>query len=123
MIKLVAKRRQDIPDWMIVKAYHDARQSYRVISDDPKYYPLNRSDYRDRGNKLILEYMKRISEHKDGYKLLDEQIDGPWKVIYSAIERCYERDLIEYGSSLRTAWPTDKGLELLKQVDQILTIP
>ena len=42
----------------------------------------------------------------------------PEKVCIRAIERSSMRDLIEFGVSLRTAWPTDRGLELLVYRDR-----
>jgi hypothetical protein len=44
---------------------------------------------------------------------------APMKVIHAALERAYDRGLIECGVSLRTAWLTDKGKALLNT----LTIP
>ena len=38
---------------------------------------------------------------------------APEKVAYAALERAYSRGLIECGVSIRTAWPTAKGLALL----------
>jgi len=37
----------------------------------------------------------------------------PEKVCFRAMERAYDRDLIEYGMSLRAGWLSDKGRELL----------
>lgn len=34
------------------------------------------------------------------------------KVAFAAMERAAERGLVEYGVSLRTAWPTEKGFAL-----------
>lgn len=48
------------------------------------------------------------------YDLLAEWTGQPIKVCYRAMERAAERDLIEYGVSLRTGWLTDKGKALLK---------
>lgn len=35
------------------------------------------------------------------------------KVCYAAMERAANRDYIDYGTSVRTAWPTDKGYALI----------
>jgi len=55
--------------------------------------------------------------HQDSKKfatdILAEQTGAPAKVIYAAMERADDRELIEWGVSLRTAWPTAKGLALL----------
>ena len=47
------------------------------------------------------------------YDLLMERTGQPFKVCYAAMERACDRDYIEYGVSLRTAWPTPKGEALL----------
>jgi phosphoheptose isomerase len=39
---------------------------------------------------------------------------APSKVVMAAMERAYDRGLIAVGVSLRTAWPTPKGLALLE---------
>ena len=39
--------------------------------------------------------------------------DCPVKVIYAAMERASYRELIDWGVSLRSAWVTEKGMELL----------
>ena len=47
--------------------------------------------------------------------ILSEQYPGcPEKVIDSAIERCCDKGYFEYGVSMRTGWPTEKGLALLE---------
>ena len=48
------------------------------------------------------------------YEILGEKFKVSYKVAYAACKRACERDLVEYGVSLRTGWLTDKGLELLK---------
>ena len=47
------------------------------------------------------------------YEDLAKRFDCSQKLAYSACERAAERDLIEYGVSLRTAWLTEKGKALL----------
>lgn len=51
------------------------------------------------------------------YDLLIERTGECFKVCYRAMERACERDLIEYGVSLRTGWLTDKGKALLADGD------
>jgi hypothetical protein len=46
-------------------------------------------------------------------QLVMQRTGQPWKVVLAAMERACNRGLIEYGVSLGTAWPTEKGLELL----------
>lgn len=49
------------------------------------------------------------------YDLLAEWTGQPIKVCYRAMERAEERGLIEYGTSLRTGWLTEKGKALLQK--------
>jgi len=46
-------------------------------------------------------------------EVLQRQTGAPWKVIYAAMERAGDRDLIEWGVSLRSGWLTRKGKELI----------
>lgn len=46
--------------------------------------------------------------------LLHESTGEPMKVCYCAMERAYNRGLIDCGVSLRGAWLTDKGQALLQ---------
>ena len=48
--------------------------------------------------------------------ILMKKFNAPEKLIYSAIQRDYDNDLIEFGVSLRTGWLTDKGLQLLNSI-------
>lgn len=50
-----------------------------------------------------------------GYEILMFQTGQPQKVCMQAMMRAERRDLLGYGVSLRTAWITDKGRELLSQ--------
>ena len=47
------------------------------------------------------------------YEILQRTTGQPEKVCYRAMERACDRDLIEYGVSLRTGWLTDAGKALL----------
>ncbi|HYC30063.1 MAG TPA: hypothetical protein VEB42_14620 [Chitinophagaceae bacterium] len=49
------------------------------------------------------------------YEILQEITGEPEKVCYRAMERAYERDLIEYGCSLRSGWITEKGKTVLAE--------
>lgn len=49
------------------------------------------------------------------YTIIADQVGVPEKVAYRAMERAYANDLLEYGTSLRTAWLTDKGVLLLQE--------
>lgn len=56
---------------------------------------------------------KSMNFEKWPYDLLMERTGQPFKVCYRAMERACDRDLIEFGVSLRTGWPTPKGLALV----------
>lgn len=45
--------------------------------------------------------------------ILMKRTGEPEMVCFRAMERAEGRRLIEYGVSLRTAWPTEKGLALI----------
>lgn len=47
------------------------------------------------------------------WQLIAQRTGQAEKVVYAAMQRAFDRGLIEYGVSLRTAWATDKGRELL----------
>ena len=47
------------------------------------------------------------------YEALAAATGAPEKVTYAACERAHDRDLIDYGVSLRTGWLTEKGKTLL----------
>ena len=47
------------------------------------------------------------------YDLLAERTGQPVKICYKCLERADDRGYLEWGVSLRTAWPTPKGEELL----------
>jgi len=49
------------------------------------------------------------------YEILMEETGECFKVCYAAMQRAPNRDLIDYGVSLRTAWLTEKGLEKLNE--------
>ena len=48
------------------------------------------------------------------YELLAERTGECEKVCYRAMERAYDRGLIEFGTSLRSGWLTDEGEALLE---------
>jgi hypothetical protein len=50
---------------------------------------------------------------KNTVQLLMERTGQHENVAYAALYRDSDRGLIEYGTSIRGAWPTDKGLLLL----------
>ncbi len=59
------------------------------------------------------EECKRINLDRWPYEILQEWTGEPEKVCYRAMERAEERGYIEYGTSIRSGWLTEKGEELL----------
>lgn len=47
--------------------------------------------------------------------LLAETTEQPYKVCFRCLERAIERGYLEYGTSVRSAWITDKGHLLLNE--------
>lgn len=65
----------------------------------------------------VVEAVDAYSKAHDGpcpYEAIAAALGCPEAVAYAACERAHERDLIDYGVSLRTGWLTDKGKELLR---------
>lgn len=50
---------------------------------------------------------------RSSIEILLERTGAPDKVGYAAMARAEERGLIDYGTSLSSAWPTPEGLALL----------
>lgn len=74
---------------------------------------MQRKDIPD--DKVVLAYMQSKIENMERYpyEILSEWTGAPFKVCYAAMERAHARGYIEYGVSLRTGWPTEKGENLL----------
>lgn len=70
-----------------------------------------------------LEYNARLKAGMRG-KFADEVIKEltkkPMRVIWRAMSRACNRQFIEFGTSLRTGWPTREGLALLDQAAEDL---
>lgn len=47
------------------------------------------------------------------YEILHRKTGQPTKVCHSAMERAARHELIDYGVSIRSAWLTSKGTQLL----------
>ncbi len=47
------------------------------------------------------------------FQILINEFNAPEKVVYAAMERESKKGLIEYGVSLRLAWITEKGNDVL----------
>lgn len=73
-----------------------------------------RSDITDRDVcEAVAAYQRDTAHSPFPYQLLAERFQCDEKLAYSACERAADRDLIEYGVSLRTGWLTEKGLAAL----------
>lgn len=48
------------------------------------------------------------------YEILAQFLGEPEKVCYRAMERACDRELLDYGVSLRSGWLTKKGHEVLR---------
>lgn len=65
-----------------------------------------------------LELESTPNQARDALTILQLITKEPPKVCYRAAERADKRGLIDYGTSLRTGWLTDKGNQLLHHVAQ-----
>jgi hypothetical protein len=68
----------------------------------------------------VVQAQQRWHDNRQGpwaYEILEAETGQPEKVCYKCMERAADRDLLEYGVSLRTAWLTDKGKALLAGED------
>lgn len=108
-------KRKDISDLMIAKAVKQYHEDYDRVRNNPKYEPLDRKNYRDRGNKLIMEYMKDQATVLRPHDLLHQWTDAHHKIIYAAIERAFDNDIVENNTNYPSL--TEKGLQLLKDND------
>jgi hypothetical protein len=67
-------------------------------------------------DKQVVEAIARynLDRARWPYEILSEVTGECEKVCFRAMERASNRGLLNYGVSLRTAWLTDKGRELLE---------
>lgn len=65
----------------------------------------------------ILAYQQKWWDNKDLPFCYEAFPEYPPKLVFKKMEQLADRDYLEYGISLRTAWLTDKGKEYLKQHD------
>ena len=92
--------RKDVTDLMVCQAYADAKAMHPKVSPGHIYG------------------LRELPPSPWPYDLLMLRTGECFKVCYQAIERAFERDLIEYGTSLRSGWLTDKGHALLRAAQQ-----
>jgi hypothetical protein len=79
---------KDVTDLMVCRAYAEAQ--------------------RQRGENWDRDY-------ELPYVILQRMTGECLKVCYRAMERACDRNLVEFGVSLRTGWLTKSGLELLEK--------
>lgn len=109
-------QRKHIPAWAIVKAFKIYNESYRIVASDPKYFVLDNPNYRDKNNKLTIEYYNKQATVLAPIEILCSWFPfAPEKVLWSAIQHAADKDYLDYGCSLRYAWTTEKGLDLLEK--------
>lgn len=72
---------------------------------------IQRKDITDK--MVVKAYAERKPFGPWAYEILAEQTGSHENVAYAACERAFEHGLIEYGTSLRSGWLTDKGKALL----------
>lgn len=93
--------RKDVTDEMVCQAYADFREALNRLNNDlPPGY--------------IFGVGTPLPHVPWPYDLLAERTGECEKVCYRAMERAFARDLIEYGTSLRSGWLTEKGKALIK---------
>lgn len=63
--------------------------------------------------KAYRQYRENFPNGPFPYVILQDMTGECEKVCYRAMERAADRDLVEYGVSLRTGWLTEKGISLL----------
>lgn len=96
-------KRSDITDKMVVAAYAEYQTEF-----DAAYQEVG-------GGAIDLDLpQNRMRRVPYPYDRLCAVLGCPEKVAYSAMERAADRGLIEYGVSLRTGWPTEKGIALFQ---------
>lgn len=87
--------RKDIPDWLVVLCAEQMRARWQHLE------PAKIADPR-------LPWLHLV-------RRLAFATGQPEKVCYAACERSSRRRLIDYGISVRGAWPTPEGLALLSR--------
>ena len=64
--------------------------------------------------QVLQAYKKaKLADDKWPYDFLMEETGQPLKVCFRAMERCCGRGYVDYGTSLRSGWITEKGLKLI----------
>ena len=68
--------------------------------------------------QVIKAYLEYKQTRHFPYDILYRDTGQPIKVCYRAMERAEKRGYIDYGTSLRTGWVTEKGYGLLKESEE-----
>lgn len=98
----------DITDEMVCRAYLPQMERRAREQEAEKHLALG---------DILARAFERVTEppgepeFADG--VLERETGAPPKVVYAALERAANRDLIEYGVSVRSGWLTDKGKALI----------
>ena len=61
---------------------------------------------------ILSKHLCEVGEMVWPEELLQAETGATEKVCFSTMERAFNRGLVEYGTSLRLGWITDKGREL-----------
>jgi hypothetical protein len=70
-------------------------------------------------DKLVCDaYFQAREKNVWPYELLEEWTGEPFKVCYRAMERAHKNGLVDYGVSLRSGFLTDKGRELIGELEE-----
>jgi len=72
--------------------------------------------------EAVAEYQSDIYNKPFPYEIIAQKTGCAEKVAYRAMERAVDSDYLDYGVSLRTAWLTEKGKEVLKENSATATI-
>ena len=66
----------------------------------------------------VLIACHQFHKEKNGitpWQALMDKFSAPEKVVYAAMDRDCDKGLLDYGTTLRTAWVTEEGYELLEE--------
>ena len=96
-------KRSDITDEMVCRAYL------------PQMERRAAEAHLSLGEILDCALVQKRDGHEDEFadSVLQRSTGAPWKVVDAAMERAGDRDLIEWGVTMRSGWLTEKGKELL----------
>ena len=97
-----------------------SRQNYKsiMLHTADKYLKWKRKDIPTEAVlKACQQFHSKNSflNRKAPWKFLLEEFKAPVNVIYSAMERDFNKGYLEYGVSLRTSWLTKEGEQFLKE--------